>query len=189
MRKKVFLVFISLFVICACTEMPENGSVFTEVPGTTVKESSLSKKTHKLSEYYGYAYQLTGLYNCSHSKNKTFYFKASDHTLYDNSYNILAHIEGLGSKTLQFEEDFVIVNSSICVPNGNYTTELAYTYTPPTIETERGIYPLLESNKARLLYIDSDYMILECDETVDKLSTIDFDEACFSRLVFECVSP
>lgn len=184
MDKKLVFVLASIVLLCACEKMPENGSVFTEVPGTTVKESVLSKRMYDLSVFYGNEYRLNGLYNCCKSNHNTFYFKVSDNTTqYDESYNILSHIEGLGGKSVQFEEDTVVLRTFV-IPDGLYTTLLNYTYENCYIETEKGIYPLLESNSAQLLYIDTKWLILQINEVVDNVPTQNINDASFSRLVF-----
>ena len=184
MKKKLIFVLMSVFFLSACEEMPECGDFFAEVPKTTVKESSLSEKKHQLSEYYGNKYRLSGLYNCCSTRNKTFYFKVSNTSLYDDSYNILSHMDGLGGMSLLFEDDFSILHSYHVIPSGEYSNKLSYTYEVPFIEIQQSVFPLLDSRKAKLLYIDDDYMILQVDEVVDNVPNQDISEASFTRLVF-----
>ena len=93
-------------------------------------------------------------------------------------------MDGLAGMSLLFEDDFSILHSHHVIPSGEYSNKLSYTYEVPFIEIQQSVFPLLDSRKAKLLYIDDDYMILQVDEVVDNVPNQDISEASFTRLVF-----
>lgn len=195
MRKNIFTLLAGLALLCSCEEIPEYGGFFSEVPGTTVKESALSKKKYNLAEYYGNEYVRSGVYNCCMVKNKIFYLQVSEETIYEDgwdeyktsidNYNILSHLDGTGAEYVQFEEDFVQLRKHPTYPSTeDYITQHKYTFKDSYIETEIPILRYAESGKAKLLYIDSDYLILQDDNAVEEHGFPYAQHATFSLYVY-----
>lgn len=162
MKKLVFTLFTIVAVLYSCDKYPESEGFLDEVPGTAVAESQLGKSSIAIDAIMGDWYYLDAIYNCVEEDGHVRYLKGS------GEYDHTAYLSGTGCTCWKIEKDSL-------VKYGNYFDSklhiyrYAYSYdtTTNTIQTKAdSFWDLIRSDWGKLLYADSEMLIVETDNFV-----------------------